>query len=186
MQKISVVRRPVFALVIVALTVTVQAYTIIDFSEIHKRVDTNFDPFAQISGYEIYGTAFAFANSSKEVAEIKRKIDQELHDRSVIEQAGFEGIVARFLVSLLEPVIWLNCLGFLISGLRSKLIIAAGFGSGIAVGLLLGSTKMSYGVPEIAMTVIYHVGAGLFIGALMVAIKMALISVPAARPLESE
>lgn len=67
--------------------------------------DPDFDPFADIDGYEDNARAFTLANSPEEVAAVKSKIDRERQDRATLDAAGGWGYAAAFAAGMLDPLV---------------------------------------------------------------------------------
>lgn len=68
------------------------------------RLDPNFDPFANLDGFEDHAPRFAFANSADEVEAIKRQIQREIADRQLLDSAGIAGVGASFVAGVVDPV----------------------------------------------------------------------------------
>lgn len=70
-----------------------------------EPVDPDYDPFADIEGYEENARSFKDANSQDEVSRIKRDIDREREDMDTISRAGAGGFAATMAAGFLDPVI---------------------------------------------------------------------------------
>ncbi len=69
-----------------------------------RRLEPDFDPFADVEGYEEHAFTFAAANTPDEVAAIKRQIDRERADRDTLARSGWAGVAASLASGLLDPV----------------------------------------------------------------------------------
>ncbi len=58
----------------------------------------------ELQGYEQWASSFTDARSPEETAAIKRRIDDEIEDRKVLSEAGWEGTVASIAAGAIDPV----------------------------------------------------------------------------------
>lgn len=100
---------------------------------------SDYDPFADLAGYEEHAGRFVFANSAEEVAALKRQIDRETSDRETLAAAGAVGIASGFAAGLLDPINLLPVGGAAVGALRgARGALATGLATARAG--LLGST----------------------------------------------
>jgi hypothetical protein len=68
--------------------------------------DPHFDPLSdeQLAGYEPFAARFIASNSEAESQRIKNRINTELADRKVIQEAGGAGLAASVSAGLLDPI----------------------------------------------------------------------------------
>jgi len=72
----------------------------------YRRPDENdpdFDPFANIKGYEQYAGRFIGANSPADVAAIKDRVTNETKDRETLHASGWKGVVSGIAAGVLDP-----------------------------------------------------------------------------------
>lgn len=69
-----------------------------------RDIDPAYDPFANISGYELQSDNFVDASSDEEVELIKKQIDRETTDRQLIESAGATGVIATLAAGVFDPI----------------------------------------------------------------------------------
>ena len=114
-------------------------------------IDPNFDPFADIKGYEDRRAAFALANTPEEVAAIKAQIDMERRDRATVAASGTLGEVARLGAGLGDPVSFVPIGGVTLraaKGGKSLLSVGietatAGFASSVVTEGVLQSQRLT-------------------------------------------
>src|SRR5262245_21876146 len=68
-----------------------------------EEIDPDYNPLADIGGYERHARAFRDAESRDEVIAIKRRIDREIEDRKLLDAAGIEGVAAQIATGTLDP-----------------------------------------------------------------------------------
>lgn len=64
----------------------------------------NFNPFADIAGYETHANRFIDTNTPDEVASVKKQIDREKEDKRVLSESGWWGFAAQLAAGTLDPV----------------------------------------------------------------------------------
>ena len=69
-----------------------------------SEFDSSFDPFDDLTGYEVHASSFVEANTPEDVDTIKRQIDREGQDRKLIEDAGSVGVIANLVSGVLDPI----------------------------------------------------------------------------------
>lgn len=69
-----------------------------------REIDTTFDPFEMVEGYEDFADSFVNANTPEEVDIIKRQIDRELDDRKILQESGATGFVASLAAGVIDPI----------------------------------------------------------------------------------
>src|SRR3990167_815949 len=68
------------------------------------RPNRDYDPFDDISGYEVHAGSFVNAGSNEDVSRIKSQIDRENADRELLRDSGWVGTAASFAAGILDPV----------------------------------------------------------------------------------
>lgn len=68
------------------------------------RPNEDYNPFNDISGYEINADSFVNAGTPEDVSKIKSQIDREKADRQLIQDAGWTGTAASLAAGILDPV----------------------------------------------------------------------------------
>lgn len=102
----------------------------------YNPIDQNYDPFADIKGYEDQVRSFALANNADEVATIKRQIDREREDRKTLEESGWVGTVASIASGALDPINLLPVGGAAVTGARTATNLLKGAVSTARAGAL--------------------------------------------------
>lgn len=98
--------------------------------------DPDYDPFADLKGYEAWAGNFVGAQSREDVHRIKARIDAETEARQTLDAAGAGGVVAALGAGILDPVNLIPVGG---SALRSGglgLSMARGAGEAAKAGLV--------------------------------------------------
>lgn len=73
---------------------------------VSQPADPNFDPFADIDGYD--PSLFVKANNQDEVDAIKRQVDKELRDKEILEKSGtLANLTANIAAGLVDPTMLL-------------------------------------------------------------------------------
>lgn len=107
----------------------------------------DFDPFANIAGYEDYASAFVHADTPADVALVKSRIDAELADQKALSETGAGGVAATFAAGLLDPMLLLPIGGAAVVARdaslleRGLLTMKAGFTAATAQELALQSAQ---------------------------------------------
>ena len=114
-------------------------------------IDPNFDPFADIKGYEDRRVAFALANTPEEVAAIKAQIDMERRDGATLTASGTLGKVAKLGAGLGDPISFVPIGGVTLRAAKigkSQLSVGietatAGFASSVVTESVLQSQRLT-------------------------------------------
>lgn len=72
--------------------------------DLDHTINSDFDPFPDLHGYEEYASSFAFANSNEDVQLIKTQIDREQQDYETIEKGGWMGTLAAISAGVVDPI----------------------------------------------------------------------------------
>lgn len=77
-----------------------------DESDVGGYVDSTYDPFMDLDGYEEYAAKgrFNYANNAEDVAKIKNQIDREIRNRQTVEDYGVPGVVTEIVAGVLDPI----------------------------------------------------------------------------------
>lgn len=94
--------------------------------------EIDFDPFADIEGYEEHARSFINAGSAGEVEAVKASIDRERRDREILASSGAGGFVAALASSLIDPTVFIPVGGTLKKGesilrVTARTMAAGGF-----------------------------------------------------------
>ena len=75
------------------------------------NIDPNFDPLANIEGFEDFASSFAFTNSRADQLIVMERIKREQKNRETTAAAGALGYVAEFAGGTIDPIIFFPPLG---------------------------------------------------------------------------
>lgn len=90
--------------------------------------DPDFDPFTpdHLHGYEDYASSFVNATNSEDAARIKKKIDFERQQKSLIEGTGWRGITAGLIAGVADPINFIPVGGELAASAKAGRLAEAG------------------------------------------------------------
>jgi hypothetical protein len=97
--------------------------------------DPNYDPLAddQVAGFELYADRFINSASPTETQRIKARINTELRDRRIIQQAGGAGLAASIAAGLVDPITLASMAVPLVGTGTRGVRIAKGIASSVAL-----------------------------------------------------
>jgi hypothetical protein len=90
----------------------------------------NYDPFANIAGYEDYARSFLGANDENDVAHVKSRIDAERRRDELLSQGGFRGVLATLGAGALDPINLIPVGGNLVAVTRTGRALAGAVRTG--------------------------------------------------------
>lgn len=119
------------------------------------QIDAEFDPFADLAGYEEHAMAFSRAIDSRDVSAIKRQIDGERSAQEVIGRSGAAGVAAGLAAGVLDPINLIPVGGALAKARSGYLAkgAAAGLAGGVLAESVLQSTQETMTMEESAIAV---------------------------------
>lgn len=119
-----------------------------------------YDPFADIAGYEPWAGAFADAGSAGEVAAIKNRIDRELRDENLLAEMGWGGFAATLAAGAVDPLFLVPVGGAAATGAKTASVLhrglltaRAGMASLTAAEVALQATQDTRTLGESALNV---------------------------------
>lgn len=133
------------------------------------KPNTNFDPLANIKGYEDHAKWFSEANSEKEVEWIKRQIDQDRSYDDTLNRAGGWGTMAKIVAGTVTPDIAFGggVISKVVKGGQFAKAAVTGAEAGLVSGTLYGAGQNVGNTERSGMDIVKDAGTFSIAGALL-------------------
>jgi hypothetical protein len=130
----------------------------------------DFDPFADIAGYEEFAYEFVEADTPEEVGRLKGRIDQERADLRTIELAGAQGVGAMLASGILDPITFIPVGGLLAKSFKSGKILESALKTGATTLAAMTASEVALHATQMDRTLTesgFNVTGAAFLGGVL-------------------